>query len=166
MANHKKAPRTALVNRANRPLVIFGLPGGQGGQYCPFHVPAGALFGRDACGYWVFTYPSSEWRRVETLPIWRFDLEEYIWVETRERGTELTRKIREHLSPMDRDDFAALARVPRKCKTGTLKRAEKHRLDERLAKIQKAAHVKSAINPAEMAWSDLRDPAPRRPDSF
>ena len=118
----KHKPRMAAFNIAAAPLCLFGCPNGV--RMYPFHVPAGAWYGRDKHGYWVYFNPFAEFRGMAEYEVWRFSAQSHRW-ECVTATPWLCKLIAYQLDKrpvknsaivaalrMDKDDKAALSKIP------------------------------------------------------
>lgn len=124
MAKHEKGPRCKMFNIASSGLCLFGTPNSKKYRH-PFTVPAGAWYGRDSRGYWVYFNPFSEYRDQPSYIVWRFNDERRKWMRVEECGTPVARIIRHNLAGrsvksaemmnrlrMDKDDIKSLSKIP------------------------------------------------------
>lgn len=115
---HEKQHAISAFQIADREKVLFGVitrdleTGVVQEQRCPVRVAAGAFYGRDDRGLWVFNRPTSEWRGQAAVQVMRFDMERETWFKSTERGTALYRLIQSKLPVWDADDRRALEAAP------------------------------------------------------
>lgn len=157
MAKHEKKRGIGLFQIADRDKVIFGVTGRYDDgtparQMFPEKVPAGAFYGRDERGLWIFPAPVSSWRGLPAVKVTRFNPEYHYWYEETERGTALYRLIQSYLPIWDEDDRRALGQVPTGQRYHNPRSLNKGFREGVARRERKSMRV--TINPAELSSGD------------